>query len=183
MIVPPGTGVVDVRVRTPSGTSARNGADRSTYAPTAAIGVPAPGAVYTQTQVVNAQFTCAASAPGSASCAGPIASGSPIDTSAVGSHHFSVTATDSHGVQGSATASYTVVAPPAANISFPGAGATYARGSRIAASYFCTASAPVVLAACTGTGGRRHADRHLDRGRAHLHDHRNRRQRRQPAGH
>ena len=31
---------------------------------------PGTGAVYTQTQVVNAQFTCAASAPGSASCAG-----------------------------------------------------------------------------------------------------------------
>jgi hypothetical protein len=54
-------------------------------------------------------------------------------------------------VQGSATASYTVVAPPAVSISFPGAGATYGKGSTIAASYFCTASAPVVLAACAGT--------------------------------
>ena len=151
VIVPAGTGVVDVRVRTGSGTSARNAADRYTYAPTATIGVPAPGAVYTQTQVVDAQFTCAASAPGSASCAAPVASGSPIDTSAVGAHQFTVIATDSHGVQNSATASYAVVSPPAVSISFPGAGATYGKGSTIAASYFCTASAPIVLAACTGT--------------------------------
>ena len=45
-------------------------ADRFTYAPTAAIGAPAPGAAYTQTQVVDAQFTCAASAPGSAELRG-----------------------------------------------------------------------------------------------------------------
>ena len=148
--VPAGSGVVDVTVTTTGGTSATNSGDRFTYAPTTSITVPAQGAVYTQTQVVAAQFACAASAPGNGICSAPVPSGSPLDTATTGAHQFTVTATDANGVQAASTAAYTVVAPPSARVLVPAAGATYAQGQRVLASYTCAASAPVGVAGCRG---------------------------------
>ena len=55
---------------------------------------------------------CAVPAPASIStCAGPIASGAPIDTVTVGSHAFTVTATANDGISATTTITYTV-APP-----------------------------------------------------------------------
>jgi hypothetical protein len=147
--VPPGTGVVTVRVATAAGTTVANPADRFTYAPTASVTVPAAGAVYTQSQVVSASYACAASAAGAVGCAAPAAAGAPIDTASLGAHQFTVTATDSQGVQTSATASYTVVAPPAVTIVSPSPGATYAQGKAVASSYSCASA--VGVASCGGT--------------------------------
>ena len=77
-------------------------------APTTNNGVPNS---YLINQLVTATYACtdlpSASASGVASCA----PGSTLDTSTVGTHSFSVTATDVAGNTGSATVSYTVVIP------------------------------------------------------------------------
>jgi hypothetical protein len=81
--------------------------------PTVSIVTPADGATYTQGQAITADFTCTAAAgatlkPGTAGCAGPVANGGTVDTSILGSHIFTVTATDTDGPIGTATSSYTV---------------------------------------------------------------------------
>jgi 6-phosphogluconolactonase (cycloisomerase 2 family) len=86
-------------------------------APTASIVAPASGATFTTGQVVNASYSCAAAAgaPPVRSCVGPVANGAPIDTSALGTHQFTVTATSTDGQTATATSTYTVtavVSPP-----------------------------------------------------------------------
>ncbi len=71
------------------------------------IARPGIGASYTRGQVVDAQYSCT---PALASCSGPVPSGSPIPTQAVGKHTFSVTASDQQGDQITVTHSYTVLA-------------------------------------------------------------------------
>jgi hypothetical protein len=85
-------------------------------APTVRISTPADHATYTQGQTVRAGYSCAEGAggpglrPGKAGCTGTVASGATINTSALGTHAFSVTATSTDGQTTTATASYTVVA-------------------------------------------------------------------------
>jgi hypothetical protein len=84
--------------------------------PTASITTPANGATFTTGQVVHASYSCAAGTggtlkPGAAGCAGPVANGAAINTSTVGPHSFTVSATDTDGQTGSATSNYTVIAP------------------------------------------------------------------------
>ena len=69
--------------------------------------------MFTVGQVVLADYDCADEAGGSglATCAGPVADGDPIDTS-LGTHTFTVNATDVAGNPGGATATYLVTAPP-----------------------------------------------------------------------
>jgi hypothetical protein len=64
--------------------------------PSIVITTPANGAVYTQDDTVNADYSCADQPAGSGllSCTGDLAVGARIDTSAVGSRTFTVTATD-----------------------------------------------------------------------------------------
>jgi hypothetical protein len=73
--------------------------------PTVTITTPADGAVFTVGQVVPADYDCADEAGGSgrATCAGPVADGDPIDTS-LGTHTFTVNATDVAGNPGGASA-------------------------------------------------------------------------------
>jgi FG-GAP repeat len=88
--------------------------------PTVAIASPANGATYTQNHVIPASFSC--TAPDGAmitACAAPTPDGTPIDTSTLGQHSFTVTATDSDGVAATQTATYTVIPPQPA-----GAGTT-----------------------------------------------------------
>jgi hypothetical protein len=89
-----------------------------TVAAAPAIWLPQPqnGAVYTLGQSVNSYFLCAdgTGGPGLASCVdqnGRVA-GAPIDTSTLGTHTFSVTATSKDGLTASVSAGYRVVAPP-----------------------------------------------------------------------
>jgi uncharacterized repeat protein (TIGR01451 family) len=84
-------------------------------APTVRISTPVNNATYTQRQAVRAEYSCAEGAggrglkSGNAGCAGTVASGAPIDTSALGTHVFSVTATSTDGQTTTTTAAYTVI--------------------------------------------------------------------------
>jgi hypothetical protein len=150
--VPSGSGVVAVTVANPHGTSAVGPAATFTYAPTVTIATPAAGGVYTEGQAVTTAFSCAASAPGTSSCSGPVGDGGPLDTSSVGAHTFSVTAIDSNGVPTVQVIDYFVDAPPVATISAPQNGATYVSGRIATALYSCAAGAPGG-ATCTGPVG------------------------------
>src|SRR4051812_21019711 len=70
-----------------------------TSAPSISITSPADGASFAQGATVNAAYTCndGPFGVGVATCAGTTTSGSPIDTSTVGPHTFSVSATDANG--------------------------------------------------------------------------------------
>jgi hypothetical protein len=84
--------------------------------PTASITTPANGATYTAGQVVDSNFGCTDGSGGTGinSCLAQngAPSGSPVDTSTLGLHTFTVSATSRDGLTGTASTSYTVVAPP-----------------------------------------------------------------------
>jgi len=79
--------------------------------PSITVTTPAGQAVYTQNQVVAADYACTDEPGGSglASCKGDVASGAAIDTSTVGDHTFTVTAADGAHNAASASRSYTVI--------------------------------------------------------------------------
>ena len=81
--------------------------------PSVRISSPASGARYTHGQVVRAGYACqdGAGGPGIASCTGPVATGRPINTTTVGRHSFTVTATSTDGQTATSTAGYTVKLP------------------------------------------------------------------------
>ena len=81
--------------------------------PSAQISSPANGARYTRGQVVLASYACqdSAGAPGIASCIGPVPSGRAINTTTVGRHTFTVTATSKDGQTTTSTVTYTVQLP------------------------------------------------------------------------
>jgi hypothetical protein len=81
--------------------------------PTANITRPQEGDSFKLGQVVNASYKCADKQTGSglASCVGDVPLGSPIDTSTIGDHTFTVTATDKAGNTTTATHHYTVRYP------------------------------------------------------------------------
>jgi subtilase family serine protease len=108
--------------------------------PTATISSPGAGAIYTQTQKVLAAYSCASPTGGTPTCSGPVPSGSAIDTSTVGPHSFTVTATDANATSTHQTVAYTVVAPPTATIAVPANGATYTAGQALRTAYSCAAS-------------------------------------------
>ena len=82
------------------------------------IAISSPGhATYGQNQAVPAAYTC--TAPSGATitgCAGSVANGAPIDTSAPGPYQFTVTAVDSDGASASHTVSYTVLGPQVTSV-------------------------------------------------------------------
>jgi virginiamycin B lyase len=66
--------------------------------PVVTIAEPSDGAAYLLGQVVTAGYACTdAGGSGLATCEGPVASGSALDTSTAGVHVFEVTATDGAG--------------------------------------------------------------------------------------
>jgi hypothetical protein len=126
--------------------------------PTATIVTPPNGATYTQAQVVNASYSCTegAGGPGLASCTGPVPNGSPIDTSTLGPHTFTVTATSKDGLTGTATTNYTVVRttiePPNVTIKEPRPNQKFKRKQTVHVNYSCkdTHNGPGI-ASCVGT--------------------------------
>ncbi|HMQ24498.1 MAG TPA: choice-of-anchor Q domain-containing protein, partial [Acidimicrobiales bacterium] len=78
--------------------------------PTVTLTTPPDGATYERDEVVTADYSCADEVGGSgiATCEGTVPDDDPIDTSTVGSHDFTVTATDMAGNESSVTHSYTV---------------------------------------------------------------------------
>ena len=81
-----------------------------TTPPSITITSPADGAVFSVGQVVLADYACADEVGGSgiASCDGPVADGAPIDTS-LGTHTFTVNASDVAGNGAGASTSYVVL--------------------------------------------------------------------------
>jgi hypothetical protein len=86
--------------------------------PTASITTPTADATYTKGEVVHSKFTCTegVDGPGIKSCEDQNGhtSGAAINTSTLGTHTFTVTATSESGLTGHASVTYTVkeVAPP-----------------------------------------------------------------------
>jgi hypothetical protein len=76
-------------------------------APSIAIGTPA-GGTYIVNQVVGANYGCADGGSGVNTCAGPVPSGAPLDTTQPGTVAFVVTATDNVANASSASANYIV---------------------------------------------------------------------------
>jgi hypothetical protein len=79
-----------------------------TQGPDITITTPADGATYTQDQVVDADYSCT-DPNGITHCQGPVDLGTPLDTSTVGPHTFTVDASDAGGNASTATVDYTVV--------------------------------------------------------------------------
>ncbi len=90
--------------------------------PGAAIVTPAQGASYDLDAVVNAAYTCSDDVA-IATCVGDVDAGQPIDTSSLGTHTFTVVATDTSGHTTTVQASYDVVEPPPPPTVVPGAAA------------------------------------------------------------
>ncbi|MEV7027408.1 hypothetical protein AB0O00_35425, partial [Kitasatospora sp. NPDC093558] len=78
-----------------------------TVAPSISIVSPT-ATTYLINQTVNASYTCSDATSGVVRCEGPVADGSPIDTSTVGSHTFTVNAMDAADNASSLGVSYTV---------------------------------------------------------------------------
>jgi hypothetical protein len=101
--------------------------------PTISIVAPS-NTLYLLNQAVVASYSCADESSGVATCAGPVPSGSNIDTASVGAKTFTVQASDNAGNTASQSVSYTVgyafrgfLAPvnPAPTVNTGKAGKTY----------------------------------------------------------
>ena len=80
-------------------------------APVITITAPSGGVNYNLAAAINSNYSCDGGLSGIATCAGPVASGSPINTATVGPKDFTVTASDRAGNTATRTVSYNVVLP------------------------------------------------------------------------
>ncbi len=128
--------------------------------PAITITTPSDGATYQANSSVASSYSCADSASGVASCSGPVASGANLDTTSLGTHQFTVQATDLAGNCSSLTYTYSVQ-PQAPNavltasptsgstpltVNFSGSGSSDPNPGGVIISYFFTfgdGSAPV----------------------------------------
>ena len=84
--------------------------DVDEIAPTVTITTPAEGAIFTLDQTVAANYICTdAGGSGINTCTGDVPTGTAIDTSTLGAHTFTVTATDNAGNSTPQTHNYSVV--------------------------------------------------------------------------
>jgi lysophospholipase L1-like esterase len=111
-------------------------------APEIALTTPAEGAVFEHREDVIAEFTCTDEEGGSGIaegyCEGTAGDGELIDTSTLGEHTFTVTATDRAGNRSEVTHTYTVVDVTAPTVASPHQGIEYKLGQSVDAQYACT---------------------------------------------
>jgi hypothetical protein len=101
--------------------------------PVAEVRAPGNGAVYARGALVPADYECADEVGGAglrpfASCVGPVAIGSPVDTWTLGDRDFRVTAHDAAGNVGWTTNTYTVVQNQPDNLIREASAARFAGG-------------------------------------------------------
>lgn len=124
--------------------------------PTVSLLAPSQGAVFEQNEAVGANFSCADEPGGSgmAACRGSVANGSDVPTADLGTHSFSVTATDYAGNDFIQTITYTVVdvTKPDVTVSAPLDGDLFDRGTAVNANFGCADETNGSgLETCTGT--------------------------------
>lgn len=112
-------------------------------APSASINLPASGETYAVGEAVPTSFECTDGkfGPGIELCAdsdGGFGTEGSLDTSALGHHTYTVTATSFDGQTASAEISYTVAAAPEAIIEQPNAGGYYAKGQIQKTEFECS---------------------------------------------
>ena len=113
---------------------------------------PKNEAEYARGRTVLADYSCQMT--DQVSCVGPVPDGAPIDTSTLGAHSFTVTATDGSGAQESVTHRYSVVdrTKPSVAVTSPIDGASFVQGAPVTADYGCADEAGGSgLASCIGT--------------------------------
>jgi 6-phosphogluconolactonase (cycloisomerase 2 family) len=115
--------------------------------PTATISSPGTGRVYAVGQQVPTAFSCAddgAYGSGISTCTDSnSASGGAgkLNTSTLGAHRYTVTATSKDELGSQTGLAYTVVGAPTATISLPASGHRYEVGKRVAAAFSCAEAA------------------------------------------
>lgn len=126
--------------------------------PSASIAAPVNGTYYGVDQTIMSSFTCTegSGGPGISTCLDQNGnpSGTAIDTSTVGSHTFTVTATSDDYLSGTSSVTYNVAAPPSVSITSPANGATYALGQVVNSSFSCVdGSGGTGIASCVDGNG------------------------------
>jgi hypothetical protein len=120
-------------------------------APAIQISSPASSPGYLQGEDVHAFYRCDSAVSFIVSCAGDVAFGEPIDTSA-GTHTFTVRATDADGRTSLSSVTYNVldIFPPQVDVKTPLDGASYALNSVVTIDYSCSDPDGSGIGVCQG---------------------------------
>jgi hypothetical protein len=130
--------------------------------PTATVASPSSGSTQALGQSVPTSFSCTEGERGFGvvSCTDSTGTNTTaggtglLDTSTVGAHTYTVTATSATGLTGAKTINYTVQAAPTATIASPASGGAYVVGQSVPTSFSCTEGAGSPgLASCADSTG------------------------------
>jgi IPT/TIG domain len=129
--------------------------------PTVRINTPPDNQSYNLGQTVSTAFSCTegTSGPGLSGCidsngvAGASGGTGVLDTSTVGPHTYTVTATSKDGLTGTNSIRYTVIGPPTATINSPANNQTFAFNQTVPTSFSCGDASGPGIQSCTDSNG------------------------------